>query len=117
MAASPKPAKGHAGQAFAWTTFDVPAALVERITLALVVVGALLSGLAWLFEAGSSDRQIAGVQRVIASLAAEARVLQQQWQSGKLPALTLQAETEHIEDERDQQETQLAELTKGARGG
>jgi len=120
MPASPKPAKGSApqvGEAFAWKAFQVPPELVERATLVLVAMAVLLSGLAWLFEAGAGDRQIAGVQRAIASLEAEASVLQREWQDGALPARTLQAEAEHIADERDQQQSQLAELSKEPSGG
>jgi hypothetical protein len=98
------------GQPFDWSPFDVPHALVLRSTIGLVILTLLLAGIAWRTQEGLTDRQIAGAQRVLQSLGAETRVLEEQWRKGALPAKTLQAEQEHIQEETAQQTAQLADL-------
>lgn len=95
---------------FDWPVFNLPHALVHRVTIGLVVLTLLLAGAAWMVQQGLTDRQIAGSERVLQSLAAEARVLDQQWREGAFPARSLQAEQAHIDDESEQQRKQLAEL-------
>lgn len=99
-----------ARQPFDWPVFNVPHVLTHRVTIALVVLTMLLAGAAWWVQQGLTDRQIAGGERVLQSLAAESKVLEQQWRSGAFPARSLQAEQSHIDDESEQQQAQLAEL-------
>jgi hypothetical protein len=97
-------------QPFDWPSFNVPYVLTHRVTIALVVLTMLLAGVAWWGQQSLTDRQIAGGERVLQSLATESKVLEQRWREGGFPARSLEAEQSHIDDESEQQESQLAEL-------
>jgi hypothetical protein len=97
-------------QPFGRPPFEVPHALVRRSTIGLVFLTLLLAGIGWRTQEGLTGRQIAGAQRVLHSLHAETTVLDEQWRKGALPAKALKAEQEHIEEETEQQNAQLAGL-------
>lgn len=86
---------------------------MQGVTAALAGVAALLAIGAFLGQQQLTDRQAAGAQRVLDSLAAESSVLDEKWQQGDVPATLLQAEQEHIAEESSQAAEQLGELSQG----
>ena len=97
--------------------FDVPHARVSRSLVGLAAVVVLLAGAAVLAQMRLTEQQISGTQRVLASLDAEALELDKHWAEGAVPAKMLAAERDHIDDEKAQQQAQLAQLKASAEHG
>ena len=116
MPASKKLARSDT-KSFSARPFNIPFSRVSRTLGALVVVVAILCGGAFLLLESITDRQIAGTERVLMSLDAEARELKKYWGQGSIPARMLQAELDHIDDEKSQQQAQLALLKKSSNHG
>ena len=109
--------EGTSRQSFSAAHFDIPHSHVSRTLVVLAGSVAVLTGGAFLVQMRLTDRQIEGAERVRGSLDAEVRELDQHWRRGEVPAKTMQAENDHISDERAQQEAQLSELKKSADHG
>ena len=89
-------------------------ARVGRLLSGLVVLTALMAGAAYFVQSGLTGRQIDGAKRVLTSLDAESEEFEKHWSLGEVPAKMLQAEQEHIDDESQQQQSQLSQLERSA---
>jgi hypothetical protein len=92
-------------------------ARVGRLLAGLVVLTVVMAGAAYFVQSGLTGRQIDGVKRVLASFDAESAELEKHWSLGEVPAEMVQAEQEHIDDETQQQQSQLSQLEQSAANG
>jgi hypothetical protein len=93
----------------------LPKHLTWRVIFALSALTLVLCGLGLCVGQTLIDRQIAALQRTLASLTAEKAVLHEHWSEGTVPATLLTAETSHIDEEASAVSSQLSELEEGAR--
>jgi hypothetical protein len=79
-------------------------------TVFLTIFTLVLSLFAFIGQSGLISSQIQGAEEVVASLKAEATVLDQQAALGKVPLAFLQAEKQHIADQTSEETDQLESL-------
>ena len=104
-------------QSFSAEPFDIPHSRVSGSLLSLSAGALLLSGGAFFLQQNLIGRQMAGTERVLLSLDAESKELDASWAEGAIPAKMLTAENQHIDEEKEQQRSQLAQLKKSSDHG